>query len=171
MSNQRIFIALGANLGNVLESFRQAIVLLGARGVELVQCSSAYQTPALVDDPSKTDVPNYWNAAIEVRTSLKPIELLEAVQSVEHILGRVRKKRWDSRTIDLDIILIGNLELNSERLCIPHSEMHRRAFVLEPLAEIGGTCLVPGKGNTVRALLDELVRSENDVMEMKKEWL
>ena len=171
MNNERIFIALGANLGNVLESFRQAIELLRQADILIVQCSSAYRTPALVAEPVDEEPPAYWNAVIEVRTDLSPMDLLHVMQSVENNLGRVRKKRWESRTIDLDLIAYGGLTLKQEKLSIPHPEMHRRAFVLVPLEEVAADFVVPEQNKTVKQLVQELPRNAGDIMEVEKDWL
>lgn len=171
MTKHRVFIALGANLGNVLESFREAIQLLTQQDVHLERCSSAYQTPALVDKPSDEELPPYWNAVIEVSTVLEPAALLLLMQSIENQLGRVRHKRWESRTMDLDLVLFGDSIIESEDLNVPHPEMHKRTFVLEPLAEIAGECVVPGLNKSVLQLLNELPRSADDVLERKKNWL
>ena len=171
MTKHRVFIALGANLGNVLESFRQAIQLLSEQAVHLEQCSSAYQTPALVEKSLQVELPAYWNAVIEVSTLLEPGALLDAMQSVESQLGRVRNKRWESRTIDLDLVLYGQSVIDSEILNVPHPEMHRRAFVLEPLAEIASGYVVPGHNKSVLQLFNELPRNADDVLDRKKDWL
>ena len=171
MIKERVFIALGANLGDVLESFRAAIRLLAEQGIQLEKCSSAYQTPALVEKPSEVKLPDYWNAVVEVRTSLDPDKLLHVMQSIENQLGRIRNKRWESRTIDLDIVLFGGRTIDSEVLNVPHPEMHRRVFVLEPLSEIAGEFSVPGHDKSVSQLLSQLPRSANNVLEKKKDWL
>ena len=171
MSRHVAFIALGANLGDVLESFQEAIGLLAKQNVHIEKCSSAYKTPALVENPSEEQLPPYWNAVIQVSTALEPMELLTVMQSIENTLGRVRHKRWESRTMDLDLVLFDDVSMASEPLNIPHPEMHRRAFVLEPLAEIAGHVQVPGQGKSVSQLLKELARTTYDVLEVRKEWL
>ncbi|MBT6176934.1 MAG: 2-amino-4-hydroxy-6-hydroxymethyldihydropteridine diphosphokinase [Deltaproteobacteria bacterium] len=171
MSENRIFIALGGNIGDVLDAFRGAIIQLASQEVVLKQCSRAYQTKALLADNSSGELPAYWNCVIEVETSLKPVPLLSAIQSVENSLGRVRHKRWESRTIDLDIILYGNQSVNSDTLTIPHCEMHRRAFVLDPLVDIASDFMVPGFGKTVGQLAAELVRAPDETFEVRENWL
>ena len=151
MTEHRIFIALGGNIGEVLAGFRDALEQLATQEITLKNCSRAYQT--------------------KVHTVLQPAQLLMAIQSVENTLGRVRHKRWESRTIDLDIIMYGDLVQDSQTLTIPHREMHRRAFVLDPLADIAADLEVPGFGKTVAELAAELVRAPDDILEVRENWL
>lgn len=171
MSENRIFIALGGNIGDVLDAFRRAVEQLATHQVDLKNCSRAYQTKALVAEDSINELPPYWNCVIEVQTLLQPEQLLSAIQTVENSLGRVRHKRWESRTMDLDIILYGHLTVDSPTLTIPHREMYRRAFVLDPLAEIVADFEVPGLGKTVSQLAGELVRGSDDLIEVRENWL
>ena len=171
MSNNRIFIALGGNIGDVLDAFRRAVAQLATQEVSLKQCSRAYQTKALLAEDSTGELPAYWNCVLEVETVLEPEALLSAIQAVENALGRVRHKRWDSRTIDLDIIIYGDVIVKTQNLTIPHSEMHRRAFVLDPLADIAADFVVPGLDKTVEQLAAELVRVPDEVFEIRENWL
>ena len=102
---------------------------------------------------------------------MEPEALLSAIQAVENALGRVRHKRWDSRTIDLDIIIYGDFIVKTQNLTVPHSEMHRRAFVLDPLADIAADFVVPGLDKTVEQLAAELVRVPDEVFEIRENWL
>ena len=99
------------------------------------------------------DQPDYINAVISLETSLSPHQLLDALQSVEQLHGRERKRHWGERTLDLDILLYGEQILDDERLTIPHPGMHERAFVLYPLAEIAPDIEIPGIGALQQILL------------------
>lgn len=94
--------------------------------------SSVYET----DPVGYEEQPRFLNLAAEVRTGLEPSELLHRCQEVENRLGRVRSIRWGPRTIDIDLLLFGDHEIETAELTIPHPRMAERAFVLEPLAEI-----------------------------------
>ena len=97
----------------------------------------------------------YLNAAATLRTGLSPRELLDGLLAIERAHGRDRltEARWGPRTLDLDLILYGDLIINEPGLVLPHPRMHERSFVLEPLAEIAPGWVVPGRGRTVSDLL------------------
>lgn len=170
MLDHQVFIALGGNIGDVLQSFREAIDSLDTHSISVQNFSSAYQTPALAADSSQSDLPPYWNAVIEVKTSLKPLELLTAIQSIEHKLGRVRQKRWESRTLDLDILLYGDLSVEQEDLTIPHYAMHKRIFVLQPLVEIAPEIQIPGLNKTAAQQLEQLPRHPDNILKIEENW-
>ena len=102
---------------------------------------------------------DFLNGAMEVRTLLTPEELLEELHRIEAEHGRERVLRWGPRTLDLDIIFYDDLISQEDDLCIPHVEMHKRSFVLEPLEEIAPYKRHPGNGKTVRQMLEELTDS------------
>ena len=134
------YLALGANLGERLEQLREAVRLLAATdGVDIVRSSRVFET-----EPVGPPQPAYLNAVIEVRTTLEPRELLEAVQAVEHELGRVRSERWGPRTIDVDILTFDDRTVDEPGLEIPHPRMHARGFVLVPLGELDADPMLPG---------------------------
>lgn len=126
------YIALGANLGEARAAILQAMQDIATLpATTLVRRSSLYRTA-----PVASTGPDYINAVVEVATGLSPPELLLQLQQLEQRAGRVRPHLNAPRTLDLDILLYGNLGVNSETLVIPHPRMSERAFVLVPLAEI-----------------------------------
>ncbi|WP_417550678.1 2-amino-4-hydroxy-6-hydroxymethyldihydropteridine diphosphokinase [Methylophaga sp.] len=137
------YIGLGSNLENPLQQIKTAINdLQSLADITIVSVSSLYQSPPM----GPADQPDYINAVLSLETTLPPHQLLDALQSVEQLHGRVRKRHWGERTLDLDILLYGNQILDDERLKIPHPGMHERAFVLYPLAEIAPEVEIPGIG-------------------------
>jgi 2-amino-4-hydroxy-6-hydroxymethyldihydropteridine diphosphokinase len=149
--HDRVFVALGANLGDRAATLRDAIGRLRAHGdIAIAAVSSAYDT-APVGPP---DQPRYLNAVVEIRTTLGPDGLLEALLSIERALGRVRtESRWTARTIDLDIVLYGECIHETGSLTVPHPRFRERAFVLVPLAEIAADARDPVTGERVESLL------------------
>jgi 2-amino-4-hydroxy-6-hydroxymethyldihydropteridine diphosphokinase len=137
----RAYIGLGSNLATPLEQLRSALAALAA----LPQTSLRAQSSFYASDPlGPADQPRYVNAVAALDTALKPLQLLDALQAIELEQGRTRKaERWGPRTLDLDILLFGDLQLNEPRLKVPHYHMHARAFVLYPLAEIAPDLRLP----------------------------
>ncbi len=138
------YIGLGSNLDEPvtqIKSARQQIQDL--EGVEEKAFSSLYRSAPMGPE----DQPDYINAVMAVLTGLEPIELLRALQDIENAHGRVREQRWGARTLDLDILLYGDLCVQLPDLVIPHIGLTEREFVLYPLEEIAGDeLLIPGKG-------------------------
>jgi 2-amino-4-hydroxy-6-hydroxymethyldihydropteridine diphosphokinase len=132
----RAFIALGGNLGDVLGTFREALVGLEARGFHVKRLSSAYRTLPLTDPGQVGPVPDYWNAVCEVETRQDALQCLSALQELEQRAGRVRTERWASRPLDLDLLVFGDEIIHRDDLVVPHPRMRGRAFVMRPLAEI-----------------------------------
>jgi 2-amino-4-hydroxy-6-hydroxymethyldihydropteridine diphosphokinase len=133
------YVALGANLGDPQAALRQALRDLEALPhTQLVRASSLYRTA-----PVDSTGPDYINAVAELRTTLGPYELLAALQRIEEAAGRQRPYRNAPRTLDLDILLYGDLRLDEPRLTLPHPRMYQRAFVLVPLAEIAPALVRP----------------------------
>jgi len=147
----RVYIGLGSNLATPLEQLHSALATLAALAhTTLVAQSSFYASDPL----GPADQPRYVNAVAALDTTLSPLTLLDALQAIELEQGRTRKaERWGPRTLDLDILLFGNQQLDTPRLTVPHYHMHARAFVLYPLAEIAPTLRLPD-GRALSELLD-----------------
>jgi len=136
------FIGLGANQGDVLTTLRSALKLIEAHEqCQLLACSSFYRSKALTLDDEPQD--DYLNAACKIETQFEAIQLLDFLQSIEDKLGRVRQKRWGARTIDLDILLFGQQQINSSRLAVPHPQISNRNFVMQPLLELDEDLEIP----------------------------
>lgn len=133
------FIGLGANLGERETTLRDALARIGdLPGTRVVRVSSLYRSA-----PIQAGGPDYLNAVAEIATQLPPHDLLAALQAIEHAAGRVRPYRNAPRTLDLDILLYGDLRLDSAALTLPHPRMQERAFVLLPLAELAPQQVLP----------------------------
>jgi 2-amino-4-hydroxy-6-hydroxymethyldihydropteridine diphosphokinase len=147
------YIGLGANVGERRRQLAEALARLTAtEEVEVVKVSSCYLNPPL----GPPDQPWFLNAVAQVRTRLTPEELLRVLHRVEQDLGRVRRERWGPRLIDLDLLLYNGVIISGPDLRLPHPEMHRRSFVLAPLAEIAPQAWHPALEKTVAELLAEL---------------
>ena len=131
------YVGLGANLGDARAALRQALVALRQLpATDLLACSSCYQTAAIGDAPDATPSPDYLNAVAGLRTGLSAPDLLAALQTIEAAAGRQRPYRNAPRTLDLDLLMHGNISMSKPSLTLPHPRMLQRAFVLVPLAEI-----------------------------------
>ena len=127
------YLGLGSNLGDSRKNLRQAIELISnVEGIELISVSHFYES----EPWGVKDQPNFINAAIRIKTSLQPLQLLDKLQSIEYKLGRVRHEHWGARTIDIDILTIEDMVIDDKRLKVPHKYMFERDFVLIPLNEI-----------------------------------
>ena len=133
------WVGLGANLGDRTAALRTALAALAALpGTRLLRVSSLYRSA-----PVDAGGPDYLNAVAEIATQLPPHDLLAALQAIERAAGRERPYRNAPRTLDLDILLYGDLRLDSATLMLPHPRMHERAFVLLPLAELAPDRVLP----------------------------
>ena len=135
------YIGLGSNLSEPFKQVQAAInEIKKLEKCLVIKVSSLYLSKPM----GPQDQDDYINAVLALETTLDPIELLDALQTIENKAGRVRKEnRWGARILDLDIILFGNEIINSERLTVPHYGMKKREFVLLPLAEIAADLIVP----------------------------
>ncbi|WP_122437175.1 2-amino-4-hydroxy-6-hydroxymethyldihydropteridine diphosphokinase [Pseudomonas viridiflava] len=139
---ERVYIGLGSNLADPAEQLRSALKALEQLpGSQLAGVSSFYVSDSLL--PGQ---PRFTNAVTALDTSLAPLVLLDALQSIELDQGRERHERWGPRTLDLDILLFGNHLIDEPRLKVPHYHMQERPFVLYPLAELApGLILADGR--------------------------
>ena len=142
------YIGLGANLGDREANIKEALSELARSGCKPIRVSSIYETAPV----GFSDQPDFLNAVAELETSLRPRELLAVLGKIERRIGREETFKWGPRTIDLDILLYGDQTLAEDSLEIPHPEMHRRAFVLTPLAEIAPEVKHPVSGLTAREM-------------------
>ncbi len=158
------YIALGSNMGDRTKYLTDAVEALGGiRGCTVKKVSGFLETPPY----GVADQDDFLNGCLELETLLYPEELLEQLHRIEKDAGRERKKRWGPRTLDLDIIFYDDLVCQSKDLCIPHVDMHRRKFVLEPLCEIAPYKRHPVYGKTVAEMLERLSEKVNSACKVK----
>lgn len=168
-SSVQAAIALGGNQGDVLATFGAALWDLADADTQVVCVSPAYRNPALTLDGSVA--PDYWNAAAVVETYLAPDVLLQRLLAIEVAHGRVRRDKWASRTLDLDLLLYGEHMTRQAGLVLPHPGLTERAFVLAPLADIAADWPVPPEGKTVAAYLEALSPKATELMlERRDDW-
>ena len=150
------YVAFGSNMGDKKKYLDNAIQGLRDMKEIVVEKVSEY----LVTEPyGDVEQDEFLNGALRVRTLLSPEELLDRLHVLEQAADRKRIIHWGPRTLDLDIIFYDDLISQEDDLCIPHVEMHKRSFVLEPLEEIAPYKRHPGNGKTVRQMLEELTDS------------
>lgn len=151
----RYFVGLGANLGDRIATLKTAITQLSPWLVAGSLRHSSYWESEALDGPG----PNYINAVIAFASPLKALALLDQLQDIEKTLGRQRSTPNAPRTLDLDLLLAEDLQLQEDRLQIPHPRMHQRAFVLYPLLELDPDLIIPGLG----AAADWLKASDSQI--------
>jgi 2-amino-4-hydroxy-6-hydroxymethyldihydropteridine diphosphokinase len=135
------YLGLGSNVGDPSEHLRAALGLLEAEEIEIDAVSSAYVTEPVGE---VLDQPDFLNAAVRIRTDLGPEELLDACKRVEAKRGRsFEAPRHSPRPLDVDLLLLGDLQLSSDRLTLPHREVTTRRFVLVPLLELDPELTLP----------------------------
>ncbi len=150
------YIGIGSNLGNPVQNCRDAIEKVSQiHGVQLVKASSFYLTEPV---NIYTDNHQNWfiNAVCEIKTKLSASELLIQLQHIETAMGRKREIKGEPRIIDLDILFYGQDIINEDNLNVPHPEVCKRRFVLEPLCEIASFYIHPAFGVSIRGLKDRL---------------
>jgi 2-amino-4-hydroxy-6-hydroxymethyldihydropteridine diphosphokinase len=150
----RAYVGLGSNVGDRLGKLRAATRALEERdGISVTSVSGVYET-----DPVGPAQPDFLNAVVEIETDVAAEELLRIFKDIEADLGRVVRERWGPREIDLDLLVYGNAQIDSDDLVVPHPQIATRVFVLAPLVEIAPALEIAGVG-PASALLARLDRS------------
>ena len=147
------YIGVGSNLGDKILNCRYAIEEMSQLPeCQVTGCSSLFKT----EPEGVTGQDWYINCVSQLKTALGPFQLIKALLSIEHAMGRKRRRRWEARIIDLDILLFGQEVIQSPDLVIPHPLLHKRRFVLEPLAQLAPHLVHPVLKLTIRHLLNGL---------------
>ena len=147
-----VYLLLGSNLGDRQLFMQQAIQHIEADIAPVNQLSAIYETQSW----GKTDAPDYLNQVILIKTILPAQEILKKILNIEIILGRKREEKWGSRTIDIDMLFYGSDIINEDTLTIPHPELHKRRFTLEPLSDISPDFIHPGCKKSILQLKNDL---------------
>jgi len=142
------FIHLGSNLGEKRDHLSMALDYLEASVGVICSASSIYETAPW----GNTNQPSFLNQAVELSTKLPPFELLYEIHAIEDRMGRQRNEHWGARVIDLDILFYDKINIDYQRLTIPHPFIAKRRFVLQPLQEIASDFVHPVLGLSVKAL-------------------
>jgi 2-amino-4-hydroxy-6-hydroxymethyldihydropteridine diphosphokinase len=161
-----VYIGLGTNLGNKSENLSVSIgELEKVSKVKLTAVSSVYESPPWGN--KKQD--DFLNQVVAVKTTLRPLELLNKIKNIEIKMGRQSGEKWGPRVIDLDMLLYGEEVICSERLTIPHQHMKERLFVLVPLLEIAPNLLFPDDGASIEEVLNRVsLREKNEIRKLSE---
>ena len=155
------YIGMGSNLGDSRQILQYAVQRLKDLGQ--VQVSRLYQSPPM----GPQDQPYYYNAAAQLITSLEPLDLLDQLQRIEQEAGRVRLRRWGERTLDLDLLIYAEQDIQNQRLTVPHLGLLERDFVIVPLLDIDADLIV--KGQKLKDL--ELVKHPSLTVVADRNWV
>lgn len=153
--NHTIYIALGSNLGERLDNLRAAIGSMSP-AIQVLKESKIYETPPW----GYEDQPAFLNMVVKTETELEPEPLLKYLKHIEAKMGRENSVHWGPRLIDLDILFYDQLVLDSNPLIIPHPNLHERAFVLVPLADVGADFVHPVLETRIDKLLQTVDASD-----------
>ncbi len=152
-TDRTAYLGLGSNLGDKKENIKKALKILEKKpGITLIKYSSVYLTEPV--GASRQD--DFYNCAVEIKTTLSPQSLLKAVKMIEFAMGREPDSHFQPRPIDIDILLYGDLEVDTLELMIPHSRLSSRSFVLIPLLEINPDQIHPISFKPLKEYLAEI---------------
>jgi 2-amino-4-hydroxy-6-hydroxymethyldihydropteridine diphosphokinase len=155
-----VYVALGSNLGDREAYLWQALGLLAAEPAVKVQRVSSFYETKPVGNPQQ---PDFLNAVVQLACALSPLELLRTLQAIEKRLGRVRREPWGPRTIDLDLLLFGQVTVEEPGLTVPHPRLLERDFVLVPLAEIAPDLTLPD-GRCLPEIISQLTNLPTNLL-------
>ena len=151
-----VYLQLGSNIGDRLDNLDQSIKIITERIGNVLEKSSVYEsTPWGVENQR-----NFLNQVIFVKSNFDPYTILDLVLQIEKDMGRIRIEKWGERIIDIDILFIDDLIIESENLCIPHEFIAKRKFVLQPMCEIAPGFIHPKLNKTIIQLLEECIDDE-----------
>ncbi|MBI3324242.1 MAG: 2-amino-4-hydroxy-6-hydroxymethyldihydropteridine diphosphokinase [Candidatus Omnitrophica bacterium] len=152
----RVFIGLGSNQGDRLQSLSRAVRRLAQLpSTRTAQMAPIYETKPIGGPPQ----PDFLNSVVELETSLSPHELFAWLQALERELGRTPGPRWGPRVIDLDLLFYDEMVIEEPAFTIPHPRLHERAFVLEPLVQLAPEFVHPVLRRSVTQLLQDVPAS------------
>jgi 2-amino-4-hydroxy-6-hydroxymethyldihydropteridine diphosphokinase len=163
MPPRDLVIGLGANLGDPLAAFRAAVQNIGT-WLQVRAVSPVYRTRAVGPEQ-----PDYLNAAVLGATALSPEVVLERLLDHERVAGRVRLERWGPRVLDLDLLWLQGLTVESPGLCVPHPRLEQRAFALVPLLDVAPHARHPSTGRPYRELLPTV--ADQEIAQQLQYWL
>ena len=156
MCMNEVYLQLGSNIGDRLDNLDQSIKIITERIGNVLEKSSVYEsTPWGVENQR-----NFLNQVIFVKSNFDPYTILDLVLQIEKDMGRIRIEKWGERIIDIDILFIDDLIIESENLCIPHEFIAKRKFVLQPMCEIAPGFIHPKLNKTISQLLEECIDEE-----------
>ena len=151
-----VYLQLGSNIGDRLDNLDQSIKIITERIGNVLEKSSVYEsTPWGVENQR-----NFLNQVIFLKSNFDPYTILDLVLQIEKDMGRIRIEKWGERIIDIDILFIDDLIIESENLCIPHEFIAKRKFVLQPMCEIAPGFIHPKFNKTISQLLEECIDDE-----------
>ncbi|HYE54424.1 MAG TPA: 2-amino-4-hydroxy-6-hydroxymethyldihydropteridine diphosphokinase [Chitinophagaceae bacterium] len=156
----RTYLLIGGNVGDRFKNLEKARQLVGSKAGKIVQQSALYETAAW----GMQDQPAFLNQVLVVDTVLDPEALLDTILGVEKEMGRERLEKYGPRTIDIDILLFNDLVVETDRLTVPHPQMHQRRFALAPLADVAAATIHP----VLKKSIDELLLECPDKLPVKK---
>ena len=144
-------LSIGSNIGDKRKNIETALDYLTISGaIDDIKVSSYYETEPV----GFAGQDWFLNVAVSGYTNMQLYQLMQSCKSIEYLIGRILRKRWHSREIDIDILLYGNQQFKESKLTVPHPRMHERRFVLAPAAEIAGSRIHPGFGLSLNKLLE-----------------